>query len=264
MAESKVNNQSEFNCFKEAVCIDAERIYDSASDKDCLEDLQVFFSDKTQPIIDNAISVKCKRVRVLNVNVDVESVPFNKGFYSVDMTFYFLVELSVYLTPGAHAVTCCGISYFSKKVILYGSEANARVFSSHSSCCNKCSEQITSMPNAVVQIVDPICLASKFIECPARKCCSCSPIPCHVCAEIDGCFDNVEACKEVFVTLGLFTIVQLQRKVQMMIPAYDFCIPDKESEYSTGDPCEMFKKIQFPMEDFFPPRLNDICETNPE
>ena len=60
------------------------------------------------------------------------------------------------------------------------------------------------------------------------------------------------------ITLGLFTIVQLQRKVQMMIPAYDFCIPDKESEYSTGDPCEMFKKIQFPMEDFFPPRLSEF------
>ena len=44
----------------------------------------------------------------------------------------------------------------------------------------------------------------------------------------------------------------------MMIPAYDFCIPDKESEYSTGDPCEMFKKIQFPMEDFFPPRLSEF------
>ena len=27
------------NCFKEAVCIDAMRVYDSCSDKDCLEDL---------------------------------------------------------------------------------------------------------------------------------------------------------------------------------------------------------------------------------
>lgn len=195
---------------------------------------------------------------MLNVSIDVESIPFNKGFYSVDMTFYFLVELSAYLSPGAPPVTCCGISCFSKKVILYGSEANSKVFSSHGSCCEKFSEQVTSMPNAVVQIVDPICLASKFIECPVRKCCSVSAVPCNISREFEGSFDCVEACKEVFVTLGLFTIVQLQRKVQMMIPAYDFCIPDKESEFSTGDPCEMFKKIQFPMEDFFPPRLNDF------
>ena len=101
---------------------------------------------KTQPIIDKAASIKCKKVKVLNVCVDVESVPFNKGFYSVDMTFYFLVELSVYLSPGTPAVNCCGISYFSKKVILYGSEANARVFSSHTGCCNG-NEQLTAMPN---------------------------------------------------------------------------------------------------------------------
>ena len=119
MPESKVViRPGDTSCFKEAVCIDAERIYDSCSDKDCLEDLQVFFSDKTQPIIDKAASIKCKKVKVLNVCVDVESVPFNKGFYSVDMTFYFLVEMSVYLSPGTPAVNCCGISYFSKKVIL--------------------------------------------------------------------------------------------------------------------------------------------------
>ena len=32
-------------CFKEAVCIDAGRIYDSCGDKDCLEDLRVYFTE---------------------------------------------------------------------------------------------------------------------------------------------------------------------------------------------------------------------------
>ena len=186
MPESKVViRPGDTSCFKEAVCIDAERIYDSCSDKDCLEDLQVFFSDKTQPIIDKAASIKCKKVKVLNVCVDVESVPFNKGFYSVDMTFYFLVEMSVYLSPGTPAVNCCGISYFSKKVILYGSEANARVFSSHAGCCNG-NEQLTAMPNAVVQIVDPICLASRYVECPAKTCCPGAVIPCQICSQVGG------------------------------------------------------------------------------
>ena len=259
MAESKANRPRECGCFKEAVCIDAERIYDSCSDKDCLEDLQVFFSDKTQPLIDKAVSIKCKSVKVLNVCVDVESVPFHKGFYSVDMTFYFLVELSVSLSPGMPAINCCGIAYFTKKVILYGSEANARVFSSHTSSCQN-SEQTSSMPNAVVQVVDPICLASRYVNCPEKKCCSGAVIPRQIRSEIEGCFDEVQVKREVYITLGIFTIVQLQRKVQMMIPAYDFCVPDKESEYSTGDPCEMFKKIQFPMEDFFPPRLGEFRE----
>ena len=42
MAENSTNRPAEFSCFKEAVCINAQRIYDSCSDKDCLEDLQVF------------------------------------------------------------------------------------------------------------------------------------------------------------------------------------------------------------------------------
>ena len=58
----------------------------------------------------------------------------------------------------------------------------------------------------------------------------------------------------VYVTLGLFTVVQLIRNVQMLIPVYDFCIPEKQCDYSTDRPCDTFKKIKFPTDDFFPPR----------
>ena len=63
----------------------------------------------------------------------------------------------------------------------------------------------------------------------------------------------------------MFSIVQLQRDVQMMIPVYDFCLPDKEctagSCGSTEDPCELFRRIKFPVNEFFPPRLAELdCE----
>ena len=77
-----------------------------------MEDLQVFFSDKTQPIIDKAASIKCKKVKVLNVCVDVESVPFNKGFYSVDMTYYFLITLDVYAAAVSPPVTVQGVAVY--------------------------------------------------------------------------------------------------------------------------------------------------------
>ncbi len=261
MAENSTNRQQEFSCFKEAVCVNAQRIYDSCSDKDCLEDLQVYFSDQTQPIINKAVSVKTKKVKILCVNVDVEAVPFNKGFYSVDMTFYFLVEVAAAMTPGGAPVTVCGIATFNKKVILYGSEANSKYFSSRS-CGNGCcvSEDAAALPEAVVQTVDPVVLASRFCECAEKNCCPgfCIPHCSCQCCELCGDFEDVPASRELYITIGLFTIVQLQRPVAMMIPAYDFCIPDKESEFSTGDPCEMFRKIQFPMADFFPTRLNDL------
>ena len=33
---------------KEAVCIDTNRVYDSCADKDCLEDLKVYFTNSAQ------------------------------------------------------------------------------------------------------------------------------------------------------------------------------------------------------------------------
>lgn len=118
------------NCFKEAVCIDAGRIFDSCSDKDCLEDLRVNFTDCGQADIDAAANVKCKRVEIADVLMDIEPVAFNKGFYSVDMTFYFLVKLEAYCSPLTPPKMVEGIATFSKKVILYGSEGNVKTFSS--------------------------------------------------------------------------------------------------------------------------------------
>ena len=90
-----------YGCFKEAVCIDASRVYDSCGDKDCLEDLRVYFSPASQAVIDQAAQVRMRNVDVLVVYLGLEPVPFHKGFYSVDMTFFFEVTLDVFQTPAA-------------------------------------------------------------------------------------------------------------------------------------------------------------------
>ena len=61
-----------------------------------------------------------------------------------------------------------------------------------------------------------------------------------------------DAEKQALVSVGIFTIVQLERNVQMLIPAYDFCIPHKECVSSSEDPCELFSSIDFPTSEFFP------------
>lgn len=244
------------NCFKEAVCIDTKRIYDSVSDKDCLEDLQVSFTDEYQPIINNAIAVKMKSVEVFNVYLDVEPVPFNKGFYSVDITFFFLVKLSAYLTNMAQATSVVGVATFTRKVILYGSEGNVKVFCSD---YNSPAGYVKNMPTACLQVSDPICLACRLVEN-----CECDPCsPCALPSEICGCFKGNFGCchaeKQVLITIGIFIIVQMERAVQMMIPTYDFCIPNKEPETpTTGDPCELFRRLKFPTNEFFPPNLADL------
>jgi len=225
-------------------------------DKDCLEDLPVYFIETEQAKIERALTVKAKSVEVMNVFLEVEPIPFNRGFYSVDMTFYFLVRLSAYYTPVSTADTVCGVAFFSKKVILYGSEGNVKVFNSEAT-----SGESTNSPKAVVQVVDPICLHSRMVESSDNEHVSEIHFPERVTALFDGNFVSGN-CHTVLITLGLFTIVQLERPVQMLVPAYDFCIPGKECITTTDDPCEVFKHIKFPTNEFFPPRLEDIDTSN--
>ena len=84
---------------REAVCIDTKRIYDSCVSKDCLENLRVTFFSKSQRLIDEAVNIKCRECQVATVSVDVEEVPFNRGYYSVDITFFFRLEFDTYQAP---------------------------------------------------------------------------------------------------------------------------------------------------------------------
>lgn len=253
------------NCFKEAVCINASRIFDSCSDKDCLEDLQVCFTDAAQPIIDRACSVKVKDVNVLNVFLDVEPVAFNRGFYSVDMTFCFMVRLEVFTSPMCHPAVVTGFSSFCKKVILFGSEAKVKTFlSGHPYVASPDGIDqdcpcMSTLPQAAVNVADPVVLSCRLCECPrSTNDCICS-IPASIANRFEGDFGCVCPLKTVYVSLGLFSIVQLEREVQLMVPTYDYCIPDKECNVSNSDdPCELFKKIKFPTDEFFPRRLQEL------
>lgn len=246
--------------FSEAVCINAPRIYDSCSDKDCLEDLQVFFTEQGQCVIDTALTVKIKDVEVLNVIIDVDEVPFNRGFYSIDLTFYFDVTADVYTSPVCQPITLHGLASFSKKVILYGSEGNVKTFTSTDSGCK--TKRSSNMPKVSLSVVDPIALGVRVVDFDSCGCCEClNGVPENVACYYEGNFAYNRPDKIVYVTIGLFSIVSIEREVQMLIPAYDYCIPDKscDGQCSGDDPCDMFRRIKFPTSQFFPPKLNDNC-----
>lgn len=140
--------------FKDAVCIDAMRIYDSCADKECLEDLRVLFCPERQAMVDNATSVRIKDVEVLSVYLDLQPIPFNKGFYSVDMTFFFEVTVDLFGGPNTCPTSVCGVSIFNKKVVLYGSEGNVKVYSS-----GECGEELhlgedRVLPKATVHVAE--------------------------------------------------------------------------------------------------------------
>lgn len=253
--DSTVNNR----CFKEAVCIDAYRVYDSCGDKDCLEDLNVYFTEAGQHMIDKAANVRIRDTDVLTVFIDLEPVPFHKGFYSVDMTFFFDVALDVFLAPAAMPVTVCGLSVFSKKVILYGSEGNVKIYTSDFALDDPDMQNtpVRNLPKASVQVARPIGLSARLCD-KGQYCSPSCRIPESICKRFGGSFPSGTGEKSVLVSIGIFTIVQIERNVQMLIPTYDFCVPDKECMTSSDDPCEMFNRIDFPTNEFFPPRVTDL------
>lgn len=244
---------------KEAVCIDAGRVYDSCCDRDCLEDLRCFFLPETQQLISQAVSVRLRSAEVLNVFIDVEPVNFNKGFFACDLNFFFLLSFDLYNSPQTCPQIITGIASFSKKVILFGSDGNVKTFSNvlGNQCTGTAANTRVSnnMPKCVVSTVEPVPLSAKICEirdCYENVCC----VPDSICEAIGGnVVTNLESgTPTIFATIGLFTVVQLIRNVQMFVPVYDFCIPEKQCKNSADQPCDTFSKIKFPTDDFFPPR----------
>lgn len=246
----------------DTVCIDAARIYDSCGAKDCLSDLPIMFTQENQCLIENACSVRINRASVITSTVEVEPVAFHKGFYSVDMVFYFAVNLDVYSNSGALPTTVNGLAMYGKRVVLFGSDGSVKSFSSDTpvTCDTEesdcyCAGQ-NSLPKATVQISDPMALSAKIKRCDGKHHRPCKSIPSCVCEYFGGepvySHDN-----QIVATIGIFTITQLQRNVQLMIPSYDFCVPRKECTAQTDDPCEVFSKIEFPTDSFFPPKVGE-------
>ncbi len=254
MAEATNISETNKN-FKEAVCIDAGRVFDSCCDRDCLEDLRVYFNGEGQDILQNAASVRIKSAEVIDVLIDVEPVNFNRGFYSCDLTFFFVVGVEVFTNPHSCPIEIKGISIFNKKVILYGSCGNVRTFSNlnYEDPVDNCGSRSLNSPKCVVQAVDPIALSSRLGDY-RESFDNVGMIPAGVIRYIGGPIvtDLPDGSPVVYVTLGLFTIVQLIRNVQMLVPVYDFCIPEKQCDNTADQPCDIFRKIKFPTGDFFP------------
>ena len=63
---------------------------------------------------------------------------------------------------------------------------------------------------------------------------------------------------QLFVTLGQFSIIRLERDIQLLMPAYDICLPRRDCSNSgiggEQDPCEIFSNFEFPIDEFFPPK----------
>lgn len=256
---------------REAVCIHTRKIYDSCRDKDCIEDLRFYPKMPYVDVINRAQSVKGGSATLLHVYVDVEPVSFNRGFYTVDMRFFYSVSLQAYLSSPV-PVTVEGLCVFDKRVLLFGSEGNAKIFSSELRTGEPDVQMMrrANAPVAVVEAVDPIVLDARILDSCAKRDYDCDL--CEVPTFVNNCFDGElssgDDSRRIYITLGQFSIVRLERDSQLLIPVYDYCMPEKECSCGSGmncneDPCSIFRNISFPVGEFFPPntvQTSENCE----
>jgi len=242
---------------REAVCVHTRKVYDSCRDKECLQDMRVYLTRSSQSFLDSSMTVKGKSAELLWAYIDVEPVPFNKGFYTVDVRYFYKITADAFSGVGRpHEI--CGLATFGKRTVLFGSEGSIKIFSSQ---YQPHSEDIqnygrTNLPIAVVEVVDPVILSARIAD--TDGCCGCECALNDVPEMICDCFDvEIVLCddgRQLLVTLGQFSIIKLERDVQLLMPAFDFCLPTKDCSCgSDEDPCELFQRFRFPLNEFFPP-----------
>lgn len=252
MADRAVEDVSSI---REAVCINTRKIMDSCRDKDCIEDLPVFPTRSSVPYIDNALSVRARSAELLHCEVSVREVSLNRGYYTVDVTYFYNVIGETF--PGNQTVQ--GLAVFDKRVMLFGSEG--RVKSYYSDTVDR-DMRDDDLPIASVDAVNPIALHMGLSDS-----CGCVPaaeqqdIPRFIREFYGDELVSGGQNRQLTVSLGQFSIIRLERSTQLLIPAYDYCMPDKECVGSSeDDPCTMFSRIRFPVEEFFPPDSIEQCE----
>ncbi len=246
----------------ESVCIQTDRIYDSCKSKECVENLRVYFSEAGQTLIESVNQAKLKCAEVIYVNTDVEKVQFNRCCYNVNLTYYFRVIVEVATPTGTTCVE--GLATYNKCAMLFGSEVSSYVFSSNDApySADTNYSQRASLPTAIVETVDPIVLDLKITnkDLDTSQISNCCNLPaCVCCCYPDGVSEAGE--NRVYISLGLFTLIRLQRSAQLLIPCYDYCIPTKEckSISNENNPCSFFSKLDFPFESFYPA---NCCSNN--
>ena len=267
MAENLTSSGCDLSKLSEAVCIHTGKIMDSCLDKDCIEDLRVYLTAESQAALEQSTSTKARCAELLHIQLDVGRISFNRGYYSVDITYYYKIIADAVIC-GTKPATIYGLAVFAKRVVLCGGEGSAQVFSSRDCHEGSCCGQGRGLPEAIVEALDPMLLAARVLDAGS---CPCGGESCDIPACVRACFDSELVTsgekRKLYVTLGQFSIIRLQRDTQLLIPSFSYCVPEKGCCDNPGceeTPCEAFGRIEFPTEAFYPkactgPALSGGC-----
>lgn len=265
MAENR--NVSCGNSYRDTVCADINRIMDSCRDKDCFDTVRVFLTDYGQELISKVSNIRVKSTEILSTSIEVEALQFNKGFYQIYLKFYVKLTFEVCACVGK-GVEIEGLAICDKKVILYGGEGGTNLYKSDPEisgfCSGPCGTKVNNkVPTVVVEVLDPISLDVKIMDTRRNNCCctcTCEDVPENITCNINGVLTDCDNGKGLFVTLGFFSIIRVERSGQYLLNAAEYTIPEKECVVvdEIEDACDRFKKMPFPEKEFcIPPFRGD-------
>ena len=267
---------------RETVCISTMRVLDSCRDRDCFEDIRVYLTPFGQEIIDRTATVRTTDAKIVATSISVDEVPFNCGFYQITARFYIRLKFEACMAP-ARPQEFCGLAILEKNVVLYGGEGSVHIFRSDagSGFCSTpvCADGSDSLPTAVIETVEPIVLATRIVpECGGCGSCGCntncgcgdtcgcgcgcgcdgSALPLEVAGLFPEGFSEGK-CNRIQVSVGMFSVIRLERPAQYLISATEYSVPDKECAPATNedDPCGIFRAMAFPVNEFYPPSLKE-------
>ncbi len=240
------------------VCIDTKRVLDCCRDRDCFEDVRVYLTTYGEEVLANSTNIRTRSAKLLWTYVGVDEVPFNCGFYKVVVRYYIELEFEACVAIG-RSQNFKGLVALEKDVILYGGEGRAVTFSSNpqSSFCSPFNMDNvgTNDPVALVETVEPVVLGTKINDCVCPCTCVCTeyvdiPEVVRQCLGGDIVTDSDGA--KIYVSLGIFSVVRIERPAQLLVQATDYSVPDKECNAATNNdsPCDLFKSIAFPTSQF--------------
>lgn len=241
---------------RQALAIHTRKITDSCRDKDCIEDLRVYLTRSSQQTLDTAAGARVRCADLIYTYIDVEPVAFDRNHYCIDATFFYRV-LADATVGNSRPAALYGLAVFNKRAVLCGEDSPAHIFRSDTRLCEPDGPTLasTNRPTAVVEVLDPMVLSSRVKDVCECTCADTVQIP----AAISQMFDEELVLsgekRRLYVTLGQFSIIRLERDAQLVVPVLDYAIPTKECCESPGcgeDPCEMFSKIPFPANRFAP------------
>ena len=240
-----------------AMCIHTSAITDVCLDKDCIEDLNVYLTEDAQALLDRSSGARARSVELLTAAIDVEELGFQRGFFSVDLTFYYRVRGDA-SAGGVRTGELDGLAIFRKRVVLCGGQSGTKIFSSAAAPLQIA--DLPQLPVAIVEVIDPMVLSTRVLEGSGDAPRELVEIPAQILDLFPQALVTEGDGRRLLITVGQFSTVRLEREAQLSLTGVRTCIPRKsccDGADCQEDPCDVFSRIEFPYGAFYP---GDRCD----